>query len=236
MSQANLSQQMYGVAGRSTAQRVCLLILLAACTALAWWLLFAGGIEAVAAHFGRHWVPGNLLRRAALATTFTIYFIRVQFTTFVFLKRGMSWTEAFTIAPWVLVLYLVLGIAGGTNPSRFGVAAIAGAVFFVLGSWTNSFAEYQRHAWKQRPENWGKLYTHGLFSLTRHPNYLGDLISFSGLCLLSGRWFTMIVPVLMLCGFVFVNVPALDTHLAEHYGAEFNEYARHTSKLIPFVY
>lgn len=236
MSRESLSQQMYGVTGRSTAQRVCLSVLLAGCTALAWWLLLAGGIETVAAHLGRHWVAGDLVRRAALAVAFAIYFIRVLFTTLVFLKRGMSWTEVFTIAPWVFVLYAALGIAGGTNATRFGTAAIAGALLFVLGSWVNSFAEYQRYAWKQRPENRGKLYTHGLFSLTRHPNYLGDLISFSGLCLISGRWYTLFIPATMLCLFAFVNVPALDAHLAEHYGAQFDEYARRTSKLIPFVY
>jgi steroid 5-alpha reductase family enzyme len=227
---------MYGVAGRSTAQRVCLSTLLVGCTALAWWLLFARGVETVAALCGQHWVVGDYVRRAALATAFTIYFIRVQLTTYVFLKRGMSWTEVFTIAPWVLVLWVVLALGGGTNPGRFGAAAIAGAVLFALGSWINSFAEYRRHAWKRRPENRGKLYTQGLFSLTRHPNYLGDLISFSGLCLISGRWYTLIIPATMLCGFAFVNIPALDAHLAEHYGAQFDEYARHTSKLIPFVY
>jgi len=236
VSQASLSEQMYGSAARSTAQRACLLILLAGCTLLAWWLLFGGGVEVVAALVRSHWAAGNVLRRAALAAAFSVYFIRVQFTTFVFLKRGMSWTEVFTIAPWVMAICVTLSLAGGTNAGRFGAAAIAGAALFVIGSWMNSYAEHQRNAWKKRPENRGRLYTQGLFRLTRHPNYLGDLISFSGLCLISGRWFTVIIPVLMLCGFVFANIPALDTHLAQHYGAQFDEYARRTSRLIPFVY
>ena len=40
----------------------------------------------------------------------------------------------------------------------------------------------------------------------------------------------------MLAGFVFVNIPILDAHLHDHYGAAFEEYARRTRKLIPFVY
>ncbi len=85
----------------------------------------------------------------------------------------------------------------------------------------NSYAEYARHAWKQRLENRGRLYTAGLFRYSRHPNYLGDLISFTGLCLMSGAWFTAVIPVLMLAGFAFVNIPVLDSHLHEKYGAAF---------------
>jgi len=49
-------------------------------------------------------------------------------------------------------------------------------------------------------------------------------------------WLTVIVPALMLAGFVSVNIPILDAHLREHYGTAFDEYARKTRKLIPFIY
>jgi protein-S-isoprenylcysteine O-methyltransferase Ste14 len=232
----NLQQRMYGFTGASKAQRVALAILLACCVAIAWWLLVGGGIITVSGWFGRRPIEGNLARRACLAAAFAIYFVRVLFTEFVFLKRGVSWNEVFTIAPWVLFIFVLLAFAAGFNAAPFGSAAIAGAVLFVLGSWMNSYAEYQRHAWKQRPENRGRLYTAGLFCWSLHPNYLGDLLSFSGVCLISGRWFTAVVPVLMLCGFVFVNIPVLDAHLREHYGQAFDDYARKTRKLVPFVY
>ena len=40
----------------------------------------------------------------------------------------------------------------------------------------------------------------------------------------------------MLAGFVFVNIPMLDSHLRDHYGSSFDEYAQRTWKLVPFVY
>jgi steroid 5-alpha reductase family enzyme len=140
------------------------------------------------------------------------------------------------IAPWVLCIYLLLSLAGGTNPSPPEMAGAAGIVLFLTGSWMNSYAEYARHKWKQRAENRGRLYTLGLFRYSRHPNYLGDLISFSGLCLIAGRWITAVVPLMMLCGFVFANIPMLDAHLHDHYGTAFDEYAKRTRKLIPFLY
>jgi steroid 5-alpha reductase family enzyme len=100
----------------------------------------------------------------------------------------------------------------------------------------NTWAEYTRHLWKQQPKNRGRLYSGGLFRLCRHPNYLGDLLSFSGLALIVGRWIAGAIPAIMLLGFIFGNIPMLDAHLAERYGAEFAAYARRTRKLIPFVY
>jgi steroid 5-alpha reductase family enzyme len=140
------------------------------------------------------------------------------------------------IAAWILCIYLLLAIAGGTNATAMTGAGAAGAALFLLGSWMNSYAEYARHMWKQRPENRGRLYTLGLFRISRHPNYLGDLISFSGLCIMAGRWITAAIPLIMLAGFVFANIPMLDAHLRAHYGAAYDEYAVRTRKLIPFIY
>jgi steroid 5-alpha reductase family enzyme len=227
---------LYAIHGSSVAQRVVLTMAVAVCVALAGWLLLGGGISLAGAWFGRSWTPGDDARRLCLAGMLAIYFARLLLTQFVFLRRAVSWSEACMIALWILFIYLLLAIAGGRNPAPFGVVAGTGAVLFVLGSWMNSYAEYARHVWKRRPENSGRLYTHGLFRYSRHPNYLGDVISFSGLCLVSGNWMTVVIPSIMLAGFVFANIPMLDSHLHDHYGAAFDEYAARTRKLIPFVY
>ncbi len=227
---------MYGLTGPSVAQRLTLAAALAISVAVVWWLLFAGGVAIVGVWLGHPWGPGEPARRAALAIALTLCAVRAFLTGFVFLKRGVSWSEALMVAPWVFALYAFLALAGGTNPIAFGLTGIDGAALVLLGVWIGAYAEHQRHAFKQCPGNRGKLYTRGLFRLTRHPNYFGDLIAFSGICLIACRWFTAIVPALMFCGFVFANVPALDAHLAARYGPAFDEYARKTRKLIPFIY
>ncbi|HEY3989665.1 MAG TPA: DUF1295 domain-containing protein [Acidobacteriaceae bacterium] len=226
----------YDLRGPAIPQRITLTLAIAACVVVEWWLLFGGGIAVTGARFGHLWLPGDPMRRLALALALSIYFLRLLLTQFVFLKRAIRWSEVATIAIWVACIYLLLALAGGTNSRPPGVAFALGAVLFLLGSWMNSWAEYQRHRWKRRPENRGRLYTAGLFRLCRHPNYFGDLLSFSGLALIAGRWITGIIPAIMLLGFVFVNIPMLDAHLAGHYGEDFAAYARRTRKLIPFVY
>lgn len=236
MDRKAIARSMYEVHDTSRAPRVTLALCGAVCVAGVWWMLFAGGLQTIGHWCGKSWMPGDLVRRTWLAVELSIYYIRILFTEFVFLKRGMGWSEAFTIAPWLLLVYLMLAIAGGTEAAFFGAAGYIGIALFLAGSWMNSYAEYARHVWKQRPENAGKLYTAGLFRYTRHPNYFGDLVLFAGLCVTSGAWITAIIPLLMLAFFVFINVPLLDAHLHDHYGAAFDAYARRTPKLIPFVY
>ncbi len=203
---------------------------------MAWWLLFGGGLETAGGWFGWTWRPGDLVRRACLAAALSIYYVRILFTEFVFLKRGVSWSEVFTIAPWMFCIYVLVAATGGQDVRVLGMTGAIGVALFAAGSWMNCAAEHSRHVWKQRPENRARLYTQGLFRHLRHPNYFGDLISFSGLCFVSAAWVTAVIPVLMLVGFVFVNVPLLDSHLRDKYGEEFYEYASRTRKLIPFMF
>ncbi len=196
-----LQHSMYELRDPSRAQRLTLAGLAGVSLMLAWWLLLGPGLKIAGTWFGWIGKPGDEIRRICLAAGFSIYYIRILFTEFVFLKRGVSWSEVFTIAPWLLCIVALLATTGGTNPAPLGWVVAVGSVLFVVGSWMNSYAEYARHVWKLRPENRGQLYTLGLFRYSRHPNYFGDLLSFSGLCLVSGAWITSVVPILMLMGF-----------------------------------
>ena len=236
MRQREPQQNMYELSGATRGPRIALAAAVGLWVALGWWLLLGGGLAIAGGWFGWIPAPGLALRSVCLAAAFSVYYIRILFTEFVFLRRGVSWSEAATVASWLLMIFLLLAIAGGTNRAAFAAAGFAGVALFVSGSAVNSFAEHARHRWKQRAENRGKLYTGGLFRYSRHPNYLGDLVLFGGLCLVAGRWVTAIVPVVMLAGFVFVNIPMLDAHLRGRYGAAFEQYAARTRKLIPFVY
>ena len=236
MARKSMQEKMYGLKSASRAQRAMLAVLFGALVAMAWWLLMARGVTQAGIWLGQAWHEGDSVRRMLLAVGFTVYYGRFLLAGFVFLKRGISWSEVFSIAPWLLVIVLLLSVEGGMNANPAGAAMAIGAGLFVFGSWMNTHAEWARHAWKQQPEHRGRLYTEGWFRWTRHPNYLGDVISFSGMCLIAGAWWTAVIPIVMLAGFVFFNIPILDAHLREHYGPDFEEYARRTKKLVPFVY
>ena len=200
------------------------------------WLLFGAGIRTVSGWLNLGADLASPLRRALLLGAAAIYFLRVLVTLFVFLKRRMGWAEVGTVAAWIGVLHFCFAFFGGRQTAPVGLIEVVGVFLYLGGSCLNSGAEYQRHVWKQQPQHQGQLYTEGLFRYAMHINYFGDLVLFTGWVLLAARAVLLFIPVVMLWGFVILNIPALDHYLAERYGEVFRMYAARTKKLVPFVY
>ncbi len=227
---------MHGEYDRAIAPRLLMTVIHAAAVAATGWLLLGGGLEAVRAHWGTGWNLASPLRRWLLFAAALVYFLRVLATTFITLKRKMGWGEAVLIAAWVFLIDVLFAVLGGTHPRATGLVATLGVTFYAVGSWLNTGSELQRKGWKDRPENAGRLFTGGLFRYAMHINYFGDELLFTGYALITGRVWALLVPLLMLAGFLFFNIPELDRHLRAHYGAEFDAYARRTRSFVPFLY
>lgn len=218
---------------RTKATLSCLYLLI---VAISMWLLFGGGIALLDNLFGRsHRLESNI-RRDALAAAVVLYFLRLLVTTFVFLKRRMSWFEVGMIAPWIAIIGVLFAYFGGRNDEPFGLMGIAGAALVLAGSTFNTVSELQRHLWKRRPENAGHLYTGGFFRYSRHINYFGDEVLFTGWALMTGRLGLLLIPAIMASGFIFANIPALDRYLEERYGDEYRSYAQKVKSFIPYLY
>jgi steroid 5-alpha reductase family enzyme len=200
------------------------------------WLLFGGGIVLVEGLPGAGPRRALPLRRWALLMAAALYFVRTLATIFVFMKRRMPWSEAVTIALWILTIDVLFAFLGGRNEAPFGPVGVAGVALVLAGSTVNTGSELQRHLWKQRPENSGHLYTGGLFRFARHINYFGDEVLFTGWALMTGQPWLLAVPALMVCGFVFVNIPAQDRYLEDRYGDEYRAYAQNVKRFIPYIY
>lgn len=138
---------------------------------------------------------------------------------------------------WVLFIHALFAYLGGTNPNSVNLTlATIALILYVAGSILNTGSELQRKWWKEKPMNNGRLYARGLFRYAMHINYFGDELLFTGYALVTGIAWALLIPLMMAAGFVFFNIPQLDKHLREHYGAEFEDYARRTKKFIPFIF
>ena len=116
-----------------------------------------------------------------------------------------------------------------------GAFEVIGVLLYLSGSYLNTHAEYSRHIWKLKKENKGRLYTGGLFSLSMHINYFGDIVLFTGLAMIT-HISMLVIPLLMSVNFVFNIIPALDRHLEKRYQDEFRDYSGKTKILIPWIY
>jgi protein-S-isoprenylcysteine O-methyltransferase Ste14 len=226
----------YGEYGRSSRPKAALTALHSGGVLAAWWLLFGGGFETVGRWTGAALPVGDALRRLVIFACAVVYFARVCFTLFYLTRRRFGWGEAFGIGLYVIFVDVFFALLGGTNPRPLGAAANIGGLLYLLGSYLNTGSEYLRHVWKKKPENQGRLYTQGLFRYAMHINYFGDEVLFTGYALITGSPWALIVPALMAAGFLFINVPMLDTYLKKRYGADFDDYSRRTKKFIPFLY
>ncbi len=163
---------MYGVRNASLALRIILAGAGSLWVALIWWMLFGHGLEAVGGWFGRTWPEGDVFRRLSMAVALSIYYVRLLFIWFVFLKRGISRQEAFAVAAWLFCIYMFFSICSGRNANACGLWTGIGIGAFLVGSWLNTRAEHERYLWKRCGAHCGELYTQGLFRFTRHPTIL----------------------------------------------------------------
>jgi len=181
-------------------------------------------------------IKGNLTRQIILLICLTIYFLRLLITVFVFLKRKMGWIETILISGLMFLALYSFAKVGGGSQLPLNAFDVIGIFLFLAGSYLNTASEYKRYAWKKIIENKGHLYTDGLFKHSMHINYLGDIILFTGLALITQSFSLLVIPLIMALNFIFFIIPRLDKYLANKYGEEFKEYARRTKKFIPFIY
>lgn len=111
------------------------------------------------------------------------------------------------------------------------VIHITGASIRLLGLWTlgRQFSSYVT-----LQEN-HQLVQSGIYSLVRHPIYLGLLLAFPGWALVFRSW--LAVPLVGLMGaYVAARMHQEERLLAERFGAEFDAYRRRTWRLLPYLY
>lgn len=75
--------------------------------------------------------------------------------------------------------------AGAANPPALGALGLGAAAFVAAGIAIETVADWQKHGFKANPDNAGKFCSVGLWTVVQQPNYLGDLMVWSGLLLLN---------------------------------------------------
>jgi steroid 5-alpha reductase family enzyme len=152
----------------------------------------------------------------------------------------MAWTIQ---GLWVLLTAAcALAIITGTEREPIGWAAMVGMVVWVAGFAIEVTADQQKSAFKRDPANKGRFITTGLWAWSRHPNYFGEIVLWTGVAImalpvLSGwRWVTLISPVFVTLLLTRVSgIPMLEARAQERWGdeEEFQRYTSATPVLIP---
>ena len=128
------------------------------------------------------------------------------------------------------------------NGDAGGAAAVAGAVVMALALIIESTADKQKSAAKK--ENPHRFCDKGLYKLVRCPNYLGEVLFWTGV-LISGagalrgwvQWLVAVIGYVLIVYVMFSGAKRLEVRQNKNYGddPEYRAYADKTPILLPFV-
>ncbi|MGQ3676420.1 DUF1295 domain-containing protein [Xanthobacter sp. TB0139] len=184
-------------------------------------------------------------RRVMLCALVALYVGRMLYTLFFWfgatgaskLKADMG-TGALIALPLVLVfvfgwLYPLPFFSAMNRAGPFDLWDGATLVLYGLGTFFHFGADYQKWAFRQRPENKGQLLRRGLWGLSRHPNYFGDfLIYLSFACASVWPW-GLVAPLVNLAQYFADAMPKNEKMSATHYGAAWQDYCRQVPQFLP---
>ncbi|NNJ96739.1 MAG: DUF1295 domain-containing protein [Gammaproteobacteria bacterium] len=155
-------------------------------------------------------------------------------------KFFMAWTLQ---GLWVLLTAAAaLAVITGGVREPLGPIGIAGIALWSFGILIEIAADRQKTKFKDDPDNEGKFINVGLWAWSRHPNYFGEIMLWTGMAIVAvpvlqgWQWATLISPVFVAFLLTKVSgVPALEEKADKRWGGqdEYEEYKRKTPVLIP---
>lgn len=124
-------------------------------------------------------------------------------------------------------LNTIIFSSASINPTWSGTTFYASIPIFITGILVETVAEIQRKAFKDNPKNKGKLYTGGLFSIVRHPNYCGYMLWRGAMALAAGGWaWGGLVASFFWYDFNNRSIPTLDEYCSKRYGEQWSAVKR----------
>jgi len=113
-----------------------------------------------------------------------------------------------------------------------------GSVLYAIGLFLETGSEVQRKAFKDKPENAGKICDEGLWRWARHINYGGYALWRAGYALAAGGWSAGLVMALVQ-GYHFANIGItnLDYYMSNRYSGQWAKYKQDVKwLLLPGIY
>jgi steroid 5-alpha reductase family enzyme len=135
----------------------------------------------------------------------------------------------------LLIDYPVLLINSSTLDT-FQWTDYLGVTLWVLGISYEAIADWQLHAFLQNQSNKGLILQSGLWKYSRHPNYFGELVLWTGIWFLAITvpygWTGIISPLTLVYIFLFISIPVTERHMLSN--SQFIAYKEKTNMIIPF--
>ncbi len=133
-------------------------------------------------------------------------------------------------------------ITSGTAAEGLDAFAFAGLALWLVGFGTEAVADAQKRRFRADPANHGRFISSGLWAWSRHPNYFGEIVLWTGITLIAlpalAGWqlVTLISPVFVYLLLTRISgIPLLEKSADSRWGGEpdYERYKRLTPVLVP---
>jgi len=154
----------------------------------------------------------------------------------------LTWTLQ---ALWVsLTLAAALAAVTSTEPKALDTFAYVGLAVWVIGFALEAVADLQKSRFRADPANKGAFISSGLWAISRHPNYLGEITLWVGIAIIAlpvlrgWQFTTLISPVFVYLLITRISgIPLLEKKADRTWGGQkdYEAYKRRTPVLVPFL-
>lgn len=157
-----------------------------------------------------------------------------------FFRFFFTWTLG---ATWVFIT-LSAGLAAISAQTRapLDIYFYVGALLWLLGFIIEVIADQQKATFRRNPANTNRFISTGLWSISRHPNYFGEILLWLGIAIISvpvlagWQWVTLISPLFVALLLIKISgIPLLENIAEERWGKDpdYRDYRKRTPVLIP---
>lgn len=159
------------------------------------------------------------------------------------------WVTLTALAAWIVIaasesspLANSAGIGDTGARAPFGWVSALGLLVWVCGFFFEVIADMQKRQFRKNPANKGQFINTGLWSLSRHPNYFGEITMWVGVFIiaapvLSGwMWVAILSPISVWALIRFASgVPGLEKKADKRWGGQpaYEEYKASTPVIFP---
>lgn len=144
---------------------------------------------------------------------------------------------------WVF-LTLLAALIAMLNPleASLDAWALIGALIWLIGFSIEAIADAQKSAFKQAPGSRDQFIQSGLWAWSRHPNYFGEILLWSGICVIAWPSFSgwsyagLISPLFVAWLLIkFSGIPLLEQRADQRWGGQddYERYKANTPVLLP---
>ena len=154
---------------------------------------------------------------------------------------------AWTLQGLWVTFTLAAALAGITSAKRepIGTLALFGTLIWLTGFLLEAIADHQKSAFKKDPENRDNFIQSGLWSISRHPNYLGEIILWVGVSMVAipvlqgWQWAMLSSPLFVALLLIRVSgIPLLEKKADEKWGgrSDYESYKKNTAVIVPKIW